>query len=516
MALTPFLNEPDTDFGQESAQQSMRKALAQVGRTLGREYPLIIGGERVIVSEKFQSRNPSSKDQIIGTFQKASKREVDRAVGVASSAFDRWRRVPAPERAAILLRAAERLRRRRFELAALMAYEVGKNWSESDGEVAETIDHLEYSAREVLRYAEGRPLVPNATELNQYLYVPLGVVAIISPWNFPLALAAGMITGAVAAGNTVVLKPASDSPASSYPLIEALEESGLPDGVVNILTGSGSEAGNTLVLHPLVRMVAFTGSREIGCWIYEHAARVQPGQKWLKRVIAEMGGKNAVIVDGEADLQAAVDAAVVSAFGYQGQKCSAGSRLVVTADVHDRTLEMVVARTRGLEIGPASENYPVGPVINDAAARKILDYIRIGQREGRLLAGGEPADVDGPYIQPTVIAGVSPEARVAQEEIFGPVVTLIKATDFDHAIEIANGTEYGLTGSVFTRNPEKIARARAEFHCGNLYINRKCTGALMGVHPFGGINMSGTDAKVGGPDYLLNFLQPKSVSIKYR
>lgn len=516
MALVPFRNEPETDFAQPDAQQKMREALARVSRTFDREYALIIGGERVTVDDKFRSWDPSKKEQAIGIFQKARAEEVERAVRAASSAFERWRLVPAPQRAAVLLRAAELIRRRRLDIVALMAYEVGKNWDEGDGEVAETVDHLEYSAREALRYAEGKSLVPHASELNQYVYEALGVVAVISPWNFPVALAAGMAAGAIAAGNAVVIKPASDSPASIYPFLEALEEAGLPAGVVNLITGSGGLMGDTLVTHPLVRMVAFTGSREVGCRIYEQAARVQGGQIWLRRVIAEMGGKNAVIVDGDADLEAATEAAVASAFGYQGQKCSAASRVVLTSDVYSRTLEMLVAKTRALEVGPAPDNFPVGPVINGSAAEKILDYIRTGQREGRLLAGGERADGSGHYIQPTLIAGVSPQARVAQEEIFGPVLAVIQARDFSHALEIANGTEYGLTGSVFTRDPEKIARARGEFRCGNLYINRKCTGALMGVHPFGGINMSGTDAKVGGPDYLLNFLQPKSVSVKYR
>jgi 1-pyrroline-5-carboxylate dehydrogenase len=516
MELAPFHNEPETDFSREDARKNMRDALSHTRGMLGREYPLVIDGQRITVPQKFSSYNPSRKDEVIGIFQKATAGEAERSVQAAASAFEKWRRVPALERATLLLRAAELVRRRRFELTALMAYEVGKNWPEGDGEVAETADHLEYSARQALRYAEGKPLPTIVSELNLYVYEPLGVVAIISPWNFPLALAAGMICGAIAAGNTVVVKTASDSPASLYPFIEILEEAGLPDGAINLLTGAGEVVGNALITHPKVRMVAFTGSRDVGCQIYEQAARVQPGQIWLKRVIAEMGGKNAIIVDETADLEAAADAAVVSAFSYQGQKCSAGSRLVVTADAYDRTLEMVIARTRALEIGPAPDNYAVGPVINADAARRILDYVRIGQREGRLLAGGERADGDGHYIQPTVIADVAPNARIAQEEIFGPVVAVIKTGDFNAALEISNGTEYGLTGSVFTKDPERIADARARYHCGNLYINRKCTGALMGVHPFGGINMSGTDSKVGGPDYLLNFMQPKSISIKYR
>jgi 1-pyrroline-5-carboxylate dehydrogenase len=348
------------------------------------------------------------------------------------------------------------------------------------------------------------------------MYLPLGVVAVIPPWNFPLAIPVGMAAAAIVTGNTVVLKPSSDSPANVYLFWEALEAAGLPPGVLNILTGSGSTVGDPLVTHPRVRMVAFTGSRDVGVRLYEQTAKVQAGQIWLKRCIAEMGGKNAVIIDEEADLDDAISAAVVSGYGFQGQKCSAGSRLIATAPVYQRVVQVFVEKVRALEQGPAPENYAVGPVINEAAKKKILEYVQIGKTEGRLAAGGEPGDGTGHYVQPTVFTDVAPSARIAQEEIFGPVVAVIKAKDFDDALAIANGTEYGLTGSVFSRNPEKIARARREFFCGNLYINRKSTGALVGVHPFGGFNMSGTDAKVGGPDYLLYFLQPRVAAIKHR
>ncbi|MDR7481466.1 MAG: L-glutamate gamma-semialdehyde dehydrogenase [Armatimonadota bacterium] len=516
MALPEFRSEPPTDFTQDAHRQAMHDALAAVERELGREFPLIIGEQRLRTDGTFTSWNPSRKTQAVALCQRATASDVQKAVEVAEDAFRTWSRVPAEERAAILLRAAEVLRRRKFWAAAWQVFEVGKNWAEADADVAETIDFMEYYAREALRYARGHGMVPHPQEFSQYVYLPLGVVAVISPWNFPLAIPAGMTTAAIAAGNTVVLKPSSDSPANAYVLHEVLEAAGLPPGVLNVVTGSGGEVGDPLVAHPRVRMVAFTGSKEVGIRLYEQTARVVPGQKWLKRVIAEMGGKNAVIVDESADLDEAVAAAVVSGYGFQGQKCSAGSRLVVLEGRYRVVLEAFASRVRELRVGPARDNFPVGPVINARAMQTIMEYIGIGRREGRLVAGGEPADGDGYFIQPTIIADVEPHARIAQEEIFGPVVAVMRARDFDHALEIANGTEYGLTGAVFSRTPEHLARARREFHCGNLYLNRKCTGALVGVHPFGGFNMSGTDAKVGGPDYLGYFLQPKVVSIKYR
>ena len=516
MPLPEFRNEPFTDFSIEANRTAMQSALAQVRREMGKEFPLVIGGQRLTTYDKFYSRNPSNVDEIVAVLHKASPREVERAVEAADRAFPSWSRVPAEDRAAILLRAADRLRRRKFIAAAWQVYEVGKNWGEADADVAETIDHLEYFARETLRYARGHPLAPHPQEYTEYTYLPLGVVAVIPPWNFPLAIPVGMAAAAIATGNTVVLKPSSGSPVNAYVFLEIMEEAGLPPGVLNIITGSGTDVGDPLVLHPRVRMIAFTGSKDVGLHIYQQAAKVSPGQIWLKRAICEMGGKNAVIVDDEADLDDAVQAAVASGYGFQGQKCSAGSRLVVTAPVYRHVLDAFVEKVRALEVGPAPENFPVGPVINDRAKQSILNYIQVGMKEGRLAAGGEPADGNGHYLQPTVFADVDSRARIAQEEIFGPIVAVIKARDFDDALVIANSTEYGLTGAVFTKNPEKIALARREFMCGNLYINRKSTGALVGVHPFGGFNMSGTDAKVGGPDYLLFFLQPKVTSLKWR
>lgn len=516
MALPEFRNEPLTDFGQEAHRRAILAALEDVGREMGREFPLIIGCERPRTDGKFTSWDPSLKTQTVCICQKAAPHHVAQAVEVADRTFKSWSRVPAEERAAILLRAADILRRRKFWAAAWQIYEVGKNWAEADADVAETIDFMEYYAREALRWARGQEMVPHPQEWSHLTYIPIGVVAVIPPWNFPLAIPAGMATAAIAAGNTIVMKPSSDSPANAYVLHEILAAAGLPDGVFNLVTGSGGDVGDPLVLHPRVRMIAFTGSKEVGIRIYGQAAQVRPGQIWLKRVIAEMGGKNAIIIDESADLDEAVAAAVTSGYGFQGQKCSAGSRLVVHERRYRDAVDAFAEKVRSLRVGPAKDNFPVGPVINDRAQQGILEYVSVGKREGRLVAGGEPGDGEGFFIQPTAFADVDPGARIAQEEIFGPVVAVIRARDFHHALEIANGTEFGLTGSVFSRNPEHIAQARAEFLCGNLYINRKSTGALVGVHPFGGFNMSGTDAKAGGPDYLGYFLQPKVVAIKHR
>jgi 1-pyrroline-5-carboxylate dehydrogenase len=516
MTPSEFRNEPLTDFASPPARQAMEAALRSVGAQLGREFPLLIGGRAVRTAETFRSLNPSQADQVVGVVHQAGTREMDAAVEAALRAYESWRWVPAEERAALLMRAADNLRRRRREAAAWMVFEVGKNWAEADGDVAEAIDFAEYYAREILRYAPGHPLPPAPGEMSEYQHIPLGVVAVIPPWNFPVAIPAGMTFGAIVCGNTVVMKPASDSAATAYVIAEALADAGLPPGVLNLVAGPGGTVGEGLVTHPKVRMIAFTGSREVGTHLFALAARTPPGQIWLKRIIAEMGGKNAVIVDDDGVLDEAVAGVVASGYGYQGQKCSAGSRVVATPKIYAAVVEQVADRVRRLEVGPAVQNFPAGPVINARAEQKVLEYVEIGKREGRLVAGGGRAREGGHYVAPTVFIDVSPNARIAQEEIFGPVVAAIPARDFEDAIRIANGTAYGLTGSVYTLNPDKLAKARREFMCGNLYLNRKSTGALVGSHPFGGFNMSGTDSKAGGPEYLLNFLQPRVVAHKYR
>ncbi len=508
-----FKNEPVLDFAQESNAKRQFEALQQVERRLGREHDLIIGVERLKGPKTFTSINPSRKSQVVGVFQSASAEQAVHAIETASKAFEKWSRTPVEKRAEVLFRAAQLLREPRFESNAWMIFEAGKSWAEADADTAEAIDFCEFYAREALRYGAPQPLTKIPGEENEMRYIPLGVGAVIPPWNVPCAILAGMTTAAVVTGNTVVLKPSSDAPAIAAFFVDILAAAGLPAGVVNFVTGSGATVGNTIVEHPLTRFIAFTGSKEVGLHINEEAARPRPGQIWIKRVIVEMGGKDFIIVNDDADLDAAARGVTVSAFGYQGQKCSACSRAIVHTKIYDDFLGRLVAQAGKISVGPTvNPANTMGPVINERAQRTILEYIDAGRKEGRLVAGGKPAEGDGFFIQPTVIADVDPRAKVAQEEIFGPVLAVIRARDLDDAIRIANDSEYGLTGSIYARSREVINRAKDECHVGNLYVNRKCTGALVGVHPFGGFNMSGTDSKAGGRDYLLLFTQAKAIS----
>ncbi len=513
-----FTNEPLTDFSKPGNRAGMEAALKKVAGELGREYPLIIGGEKIHTPEKIRSINPSHPEQVVGIFQKATVELANRAVEEADRAFNSWKRVPAEERVAVLFRAGELLRRRKFEFCAWLTYEIGKTWPEADADIAETIDFCEFYGREMLRLSGPQPVTPVKGEKNVLVYIPLGVGVVIPPWNFAGAIMAGMTMASLVTGNTVVLKPSSDSPTIAYKFVEVLHEAGLPKNALQFCPGPGSTAGDAMVAHPRTRYIAFTGSKEAGLHISQQAAKTQPGQIWIKRTVLEMGGKDAIIVDDEADVDAAVEGVAVSAFGYQGQKCSACSRAIVAEKVYDTFLAKLTERVKKIKVGPAEDpsNF-MGPVINKASMQSILDYIEIGKKEGRLVLGGGPAKgagADGYYIEPTIIADAPPKSRIEQEEIFGPVLAVIKAQDFDHALGIANDTEFGLTGAVYSRNPKKIERAATEFHVGNLYLNRKCTGALVGGHPFGGFNMSGTDSKAGGRDYLLLFLQAKSIGEK--
>ncbi len=512
--LPPFENEPIVLFKEAAEKLAMEEAIQRVEGELGREYPLVIGGERVTTVEKFKSINPSRTDEVVGVFSKADAEAARKAVAAANRAFEKWRWTPPEERARYLLNVAAIMRRRIYELAAWMVVEEGKNWIEAYGDVAEAVDFCEFYAREMMRLGEPQPLTPYAGEENNLYYIPLGAGAVIPPWNFPCAILVGMTAAAFVAGNTVVLKPASASPTIAYKFFEILEEVNLPPGVVNFLPGPGGVMGDTLVAHPRIRFIAFTGSREVGLRINRLAARPKGSQIWIKRVIAEMGGKDFIIVDGTADLDAAADGIVASAYGFQGQKCSACSRAIVTDDVYDSVLEKVVARTREkVTVGdPRDFAHFMGPVIDAAAETKILDYIEIGKQEGRLVLGGDKRSAEGYFINPTIIADVGPKARVAQEEIFGPVVAFIRARDFGDAVKISNNTVFGLTGAVYSSDRSRLEEARRECHVGNLYFNRKCTAALVGAHPFGGFNMSGTDSKAGGRDYLLLFTQAKLVS----
>jgi 1-pyrroline-5-carboxylate dehydrogenase len=508
---TEFKNEPFTDFSKEENANAMRAALKKVQSELGREYPLVIGGERIETGSRLESINPANRTQVVGSFHKATKDLANQAVEAAHTAFQTWKNTGASDRAELLFRVAAILRERKHELSAWMVHEVAKTWAEADGDTAEAIDFLEFYGREMLRYAGDQPLVRNPGEANHLNYIPLGVVAVIPPWNFPLAIMAGMTSAAVVTGNTVVLKPSSDAPTIAYKFFEILEEAGLPAGVVNFMTGSGAEVGDVVVDHPKTRFIAFTGSKEIGLRINERAAKVHDGQIWIKRVVAEMGGKDAIIVADDADLDAAATGVVQAAFGFQGQKCSACSRAIIDARVYDQMLDKIAEHTAKIKTGDPNDGATnMSAVINEKAFKTINEYIEKGKSEGgRVVSGGGSDGEQGFFIEPTVIADVKPGATIEQEEIFGPVLAVIKAQDYDDALNIANDTQFGLTGAVYSADEKKLERARKEFHVGNLYLNRKCTGALVGVHPFGGFNMSGTDSKAGGRDYLLLFLQAK-------
>jgi 1-pyrroline-5-carboxylate dehydrogenase len=511
-----FANEPFTNFKDPEVARQMREALEKVGAELGREYDLIIGGERVKTSGKIRSLNPARPSQIVGAHQKAEAGHAESAMTAALRAFESWSRTGAEERASLLLNSAAIIRERKFEFMAWLTYEVGKNWAEADADIGETIDFLEFYAREALRLARATTPIQYPGERNELLYIPLGVGAVIPPWNFACAIMAGMTSAAIVTGNTVILKPSSDSPTIAAKFVEVLEEAGMPDGVVNFCPGSGASFGNAIVEHPKTRFIAFTGSKSVGLEIHERAAHTQRGQIWIKRTILEMGGKDSILVCRDADLDAAVQGVVASAFGFSGQKCSACSRAIVEAPIYDIFVERLRERVAALSVGDPATNHDLGPVVNEASLKSILGYIETGKKEGKLIAGGSAvATPDGGYyVQPTVFSEVPPHAVVAQEEIFGPVLALIKVNSFDEGLRVANNTEYGLTGSIYTASREHLDRARRDFHVGNLYFNRKCTGAMVGAHPFGGFNMSGTDSKAGGPDYLYLFTQAKSVAEK--
>jgi 1-pyrroline-5-carboxylate dehydrogenase len=511
-----FANEPFTDFKDPENARSMRAALDFVASHLGHEYPLIIGGERLMTADKIRSINPARPAQVVGIHQKAGAAHAEAAMSAALHAFESWSRTSVEERASLLLGAADAIRDRKFEFMAWLTFEVGKNWAEADADVGETIDFLEFYAREALRLAAVTTPIQYPGERNELLYIPLGVGAVIPPWNFAFAIMAGMTAAAIVTGNTVILKPSSDSPTIAARFVEVLEGSGMPDGVVNFCPGSGASFGNAIVEHPKTRFIAFTGSKSVGLEINERAAHTQPGQIWIKRTVLEMGGKDSVLVLEDADLDAAVTAVVASAFGFSGQKCSACSRAIIQAPIYDIFVERLRERVATLTVGDPATNHDLGPVINKASLDSILGYIEAGKKEGKLVAGGSAVSTPdgGFYVQPTVFSEIPPHGVLAQEEIFGPVLAVIKVANFEEGLRVANNTEYGLTGSLYTNDPEKKAAARSAFHVGNLYFNRKCTGAMVGAHPFGGFNMSGTDSKAGGPDYLYLFTQAKSLAEK--
>ena len=510
-ARPPFKNEPFTDFSVPANAQALREALARVEGRLGQAGPCVIGGERVTTKATIASTNPADPEQVIGVFPDAGVAEADRAIAAATAAFPAWSKTTFEERAAYLFEMADRVRKDKHLWSAWMVKEVGKNWAEADGDTAEAIDFLEYYAREALRYAKGLPVIDSGDK-NSCFYIPLGVGAVIAPWNFPFAILCGTVVSAIVAGNTVVMKPAEESPTVAWQLMQLFEDVGLPHGVVNFLTGNGEVCGARLVQHPDTRFISFTGSKAVGLWIAEQATKRTPDQRWIKRVVAEMGGKDAMVIDDVKDLDDAADATIAAAYGFQGQKCSACSRAIVVEAVYDKFVDKLVERAAKLQMGdPADPTTPYGPVISKDAYDKTLAYIDIGAKEGKVVHGGKAPDRPGWFVEPTIVRDVAPDARLAREEVFGPVLAVIKARDWDHALEIANDTEYGLTGGFYTDSEDRVQEGISCFHVGNLYVNRKCTGALVGAQPFGGYRMSGTCSKAGGPDYLSHFLQIKSV-----
>ncbi len=518
--LDEFKNEPFTDYSVPENKQAMEEAIERVRDELGKEYPAIINGEKIELGAHFYSIDPSNKSQVVGAFSDAdidAESLVSKAIDAATEAFKSWRNVSAADRAEYLFKASDIIRARKHYYSAWMVFEVGKTWAEADGDTAEAIDFLEFYGREMLRWSGEQPITPSPyAEKNNFEYIPLGVGAIIPPWNFPLAIMAGMTMAAIVTGNTTVLKPSPDAPTIAYKFMEVLEEVDLPNGVVNFLAGSGAKVGELMVQSPKTRFISFTGSKAVGLHIYEEAAKTRPGQNWMKRVVAEMGGKDATIVADDANLDEAASGVVAAAFGFQGQKCSACSRLIVDEKVHEELMSKVVTLTKNLKIGqPTQSDTNLAAVINQKSFDKATEYIKKGIGEGgKVVAGGNGDDSNGFYLEPTIIDNVNAKSTVEQEEIFAPVLAVIKVKSFDEAIEVANDTQYGLTGAVYTSSEERLEQARRDFHVGNLYLNRKCTGALVGVHPFGGFNMSGTDSKAGGREYLLQFMQGKSIARK--
>ncbi|MDA3932172.1 MAG: L-glutamate gamma-semialdehyde dehydrogenase [Tenericutes bacterium] len=515
MAIYSYRTEPLTDFSDANNRLQYEEGIKKVRGYLGKKYPLIINGERIYTKHFVNSLNPSNHEEVIGEIAQAGIEEAKMAMEAALSSFEYWKKVSPKVRADVLFKAANILRRKKHEISALMTLEAGKPWAEADADTAEAIDFLEYYGRQMMEMTEidKKVLSRRDFERNEYKYIPLGVGAIITPWNFPMAILTGMTSAAVVTGNTVLLKPASTTQVIAYKFIEIMEEAGLPKGVINFVPGKGSETGDFIVKHPKTRFISFTGSKDVGIQIYENAAKVREGQIWLKRVIAEMGGKDAILVDNQIDPEMAADAIVKSAFGFSGQKCSACSRAVIHQDVYDDVIKLIKEKTEKLNVG-LSEKYEnhMGPVNDFLAFNKISEYIEIGKKEGKLLIGGTTNKERGYFIDPTVFIDLDAKSRIMQEEVFGPVLGVTKVKTFEEGLEVINGTEYGLTGACISNNRMHLEMAREDFHVGNLYLNRKCTGAIVGYQPFGGFNMSGTDSKAGGPDYLVLHMQGKSVT----
>ncbi len=518
MAIYDYRTELLTNFAKQENYNAYEEGLKIVRGYLGEEYPLIIDGERIFTDTHITSLNPSNHKEVIGEVCQASLKEAELAMESALTTFEYWKKVDPRVRADVLFKAANIMKRRKHELSALMTLEAGKPWVEADADTAEAIDFLEYYGRQMLKLSRIDDVVLSRrdVERNEYIYIPLGVGAVIAPWNFPLAILTGMTSAAVVSGNCVLLKPASTTLVIAYKFVEIMEEAGLPAGVINYMPGKGSVVGDFIVKHPKTRFISFTGSKDVGMSIYENAAKVQKGQIWLKRVIAEMGGKDAMLVDNDADLELAASSIVTAAFGFSGQKCSACSRAIIHEDVYDEVVKMIKQKTEQITVGNVENfNNKMGPVNDKLAFKKINEYIEIGKKEGKLLTGGTSNDEVGYFIDPTVFIDLDPESRLMQEEVFGPVLAVCKVKSFEEGLDVVNNTEYGLTGAVITNNRFHLEMAREDFHVGNLYLNRKCTGAIVGYQPFGGFNMSGTDSKAGGPDYLTLHMQGKSITEQF-
>ncbi len=508
-----FRNEPVTDFSKAENRDKMNRSLSQIKREFNSKYPLFIGGEEIRKDSHIDSTNPARPSEIVGRVSVADSRDADKAISAARRSWATWRHTSPEERAAFLFAAAEEMRKRRFELAALEVYEVGKTWKDADADVAEAIDYLEYYGREMIRLGNSTLLGHYPGEKNHYLYEPRGIGVVISPWNFPLAIATGMVSAGIVTGNCVIFKPSGLSPVCGWKLVEVFRAVGLPPGVLQFVPGPGAEVGEYLVSHPEVDFIAFTGSKDVGLRIVRLAAETHPGQRNVKKVVAEMGGKNAIIVDETADLDDAVKGVLESALGFQGQKCSAASRVIALEEVFDEFGRRLKDAMESVEIGPPEEpRNSMGPVVDETALNKIRTYVNLGKEEGTPALLREVDDQQGYFVGPVIIVDTEPQSRIAREEIFGPVLTIFRAQNIDEALEIANSVSYALTGGIFSRSPANIRKAKEEFRVGNLYINRKITGALVGRQPFGGFGMSGIGSKAGGPDYLVQFCNLASIS----
>ncbi len=508
-----YENSPLVNFVYQESQEKMRTALREVRNRFGEKYPLVIGGEKVWTDKLTPSVNPSAPKEVVGYVAEAGIPEAERAVKAARTAFDKWSRTPSEERARLLERAAAIMDRRRYELSALEVFEVGKPWAEADGDIREAVDFCRFYAEQMRQIGRPRLTQHVPGEESYQHYWPRGVALVIAPWNFPIAILCGMVSAALVTGNTVIMKPSEQSIICGAMLMEIFQEAGVPAGVLNFLSGRGSVIGAHVVDHKDIDLIAFTGSREVGLRIWESAGKTLPGQRELKRVVCEMGGKNPVIIDSDADLDEAIVDSTYSAFGYQGQKCSALSRLILLDENYDRVMERLLSGAASLRVGnPEEPGMMVGPVIDEAAYKRILEYIEIGKSEAILAYQAKEVPPEGYFIPPTIFTGVKPNMRIAREEIFGPVLSVIKVRDLDEAFDVANGTDYALTAGFFSRSPANIERAKAQIEAGNVYINRSCTGAVVGRHPFGGFKMSGGGTKAGGADYLLQFLLPRVVT----